>query len=82
MESSLTTKGQATIPRAVRERLRLKAGDKVRFFIHPNGTAVILPKLPASKVKGFLSGLSRPVAVEEMNEGIAEAATDRFRRSR
>ena len=35
MESAITRKGQATIPKAVREHLRLKPGDRVKFFLHP-----------------------------------------------
>jgi AbrB family looped-hinge helix DNA binding protein len=37
MESAITVKGQATIPKAIREHLRLKPGDRVKFFVHPDG---------------------------------------------
>ena len=36
MESSITAKGQATIPKAIRDHLRLKPGDRVKFFVHPD----------------------------------------------
>ena len=45
MESAITVKGQATIPKAIREHLGLKPGDRVTFFIHPDGSVVLLPKL-------------------------------------
>lgn len=48
MESSITTKGRVTIPKAIRERLGLKAGDRITFFFHPNGSVVLLPKIPTS----------------------------------
>ena len=35
MESAITVKGQATIPKAIREHLGLKSGDLVKFFVHP-----------------------------------------------
>jgi AbrB family looped-hinge helix DNA binding protein len=35
VESTITRKGQATIPKVVRERLRLKPGDRLKFFMHP-----------------------------------------------
>ena len=54
MESAITVKGQATIPKAIREHLRLKAGDRVKFFVHPDGTVVLLPKLPVSALRGML----------------------------
>jgi AbrB family looped-hinge helix DNA binding protein len=54
MESALTKKGQVTIPEAVLERLGLKPGDWVKFFMHPDGTVVLLPKLPASALRGIV----------------------------
>lgn len=52
MESAITVKGQATIPKAVREHLGLKPGDRVKFFLHPDGTVVLLPKLPVTALRG------------------------------
>ncbi|MGO8790485.1 MAG: AbrB/MazE/SpoVT family DNA-binding domain-containing protein [Terriglobia bacterium] len=75
MESAITIKGQATIPKAIREHLHLKAGDRVKFFVHPDGTVVLLPKLPASALHGMISRPRRPVTLERMREAIAEGAT-------
>ncbi len=77
MESAITVKGQATIPKAIRDHLRLKPGDRVKFFIHPDGSVVLLPKLPASALRGILKPRRRaaPVSNEEMNEAIARGAT-------
>ncbi len=81
MESTLTSQGQATIPKAVREHLHLKPGDKVRFFLHPNGSVVILPVLPVTALKGMLkSRRRRPPTIEEMNEAIAEGFSGVARR--
>jgi AbrB family looped-hinge helix DNA binding protein len=77
MESAVTVKGQATIPKAIRDHLHLKPGDRVKFFVHPDGTVVLLPKRPASALRGMLkSRRRRPVTLDEMDEAIAEAATD------
>ncbi|SRR5216683_1130420 len=54
MESAITVKGQATIPKAIREHLRLKPGDRVKFFVHPDGSVVLLPKLPAAALRGII----------------------------
>jgi AbrB family looped-hinge helix DNA binding protein len=75
MESSITVKGQATIPKAIREHLRLKPGDRVKFFVHPDGSVVILPKLPVSALRGILTRPRRPVTLQRMREAIAEGAT-------
>jgi antitoxin PrlF len=76
MESAITVKGQATIPKAIREHLRLKPGDRVKFFLHPNGTVVLLPKVPARALRGIIkSRRKRPVTIAEMNNAIAEDAS-------
>jgi antitoxin PrlF len=81
MESALTSKGQATIPKPVRDHLHLAPGDKVKFFIHPDGTVIILPKLPITALKGmFRSSKNRPASLEEMDAAIAKGATSRYRR--
>lgn len=38
--SSITTKGQITIPKEVRDRLNLKKGDKVIFVIESGQAAI------------------------------------------
>jgi len=81
MESTLTSKGQATIPKDVRDYLKLKPGDQVKFFKHPNGTVVLLPKLPASAMRGMIKRKGRAVTVEEMNEAVTAGATEKVRRS-
>jgi AbrB family looped-hinge helix DNA binding protein len=76
MESAITTKGQATIPKAIREHLHLKPGDRVKFFVHPNGSVVLLPKIPVSQLRGIVKTSGRPVTIEEMDEAIAAGAVD------
>ena len=77
MESAITVKGQATIPKAIREHLGLKPGDRVKFFMHPDGSVVLLPKLPATALRGIIkSRRRRPVAIGEMTEAAAEGAAD------
>ena len=75
MESAITVKGQATIPKAIREHLGLKPGDRVKFFVHPDGSVVLLPKLSATALRGIVkSRRGRPVTIEEMTKAAAEAA--------
>ena len=76
MESAITVKGQATIPKAIREHLGLRPGDRVKFFVHPDGSVVLLPKLPASALRGIIKAVRRPVTIEEMNEAVREGAGD------
>ncbi len=83
MESALTIKGQVTIPKEIRDHLRVNPGDRVKWFIHPDGTVVLLPKIPASKLKGIVrTRRRRPASLEEMDSAIADSAVARFERSR
>lgn len=80
MESALTTKGQATLPKAVRDHLGLKPGDRVKFFLHPDGRVFLLPKLPVSAARGILKYDGPPLTVQQMDEAAAEGAAERYRR--
>jgi antitoxin PrlF len=82
MESAITAKGQATIPKAIREHLRLKPGDRVKFFVHPDGSVVLLPKLPASTLRGIVRPRRRPVTIEKMSAAVAAGAANGARRAR
>jgi len=78
MEATLSSKGQATIPKAVRERLQIKPGDRFKFFFHPDGV-MLLPKVPTARLKGMIPKSAQPVSLEEMDRAIQEGATERFR---
>ena len=83
LESAITTKGQATIPKAIREHLGLKAGDRVKFFMHPDGSVVLLPKRSASVLRGIVKPRRRRASIEEMKEApAAGAAADALPRRR
>ena len=76
MESAITIKGQATIPKAIREHLRLKPGDRIKFFVRP-GSVVLLPKRPVSDLRGMVkSARRRPVTIGGMREATAVGAAD------
>ena len=76
MESAITSKGQVTIPKAIREHLHVKPGDRIKFFMHPDGTVVLLPKLPVTALRGIVPHQGRPVTLEEMDEAIAAGAIE------
>jgi AbrB family looped-hinge helix DNA binding protein len=81
MESALSVKGQATIPKAIRDHLKLQPGDRVKFFIHPDGSVVILPKLPVTALKGMLRVRGKRASLRDMDEAIAKSITERYARS-
>jgi AbrB family looped-hinge helix DNA binding protein len=79
-EAKITAKGQITIPRAVREHLGVKPGDRIRFFLHPSGEIVARPVVPVARLRGVLADQRRKVvSVEEMDDAIAAQVTERNR---
>ena len=82
MESAITRKGQATIPKAIREHLRLKPGDRVKFFMHPDGSVVLLPKLPVTALRGMVKRRRAPATIDDMNEAAIAGANEGISRGR
>jgi AbrB family looped-hinge helix DNA binding protein len=78
VESAITSKGQATIPKAVRDRLGLGARDRVRFFFQPDGSVALLPVVPVSALRGMLVAVGRTVTLEAMDDAVADGAGERF----
>jgi len=80
--ATVTSKGQITIPQPVRERLRLKAGDRVDFIFSAEGSVTLKPKrIPFERALGILrtSG-QRPVSVRDMDHAIEKSVRARWAR--
>ena len=74
-ESSITIKGQTTLPKAVRDSLAVKAGDKVRYVILDEGV-LLMPVRPTSRLFGSLKYDGPPVNLKDMEDAIAEGAVE------
>jgi antitoxin PrlF len=73
----MTSKGQVTIPKAIREQLGLQTGVTLHFWVDPTGRIVVTPlTLGIDDLIGMLSKPGRPLSIDEINEGIAEAAVE------
>lgn len=78
-ESTVTVKGQTTLPRDVRAALGLTSGDKVRYLIL-DGEVRILKARSVKELRGILSrSAQKPISLDEMDEAIAAGATDSAR---
>ena len=67
--STLTSKGQITIPKEVRDRLHLKTGSRLEFVLEPSGRVILQPlNSDFRSLRGVIrSKRKRAVSVEEMN---------------
>ncbi len=74
----MTSKGQVTIPKSIRDSLHLNSGDKIELKLLSSGEAVLRPV--RKSIDDVFACLKKegqePVSVEEMNS----ALKDRFKR--
>lgn len=74
-ESTVTSKGQTTLPKDVRAALDLHPGDRVRYMILDGGEVRLVRSRPVAELQGMLRGkVSRTVSLEEMDEAIGRGA--------
>lgn len=76
--STLTSRGQTTIPKPIREALGLQPGDRVEFTLEEDRVLLRRAGADVSALDGMLDHLGEePVSIEEMNEAVREAASER-----
>lgn len=81
--ATITSKGQVTIPKHVRERLRWRTGDRLDFTVDASGRVIVeLATGDVRELRGLLHRPGRaPVSVEEMNEAIDRHVAEDFARA-
>jgi AbrB family looped-hinge helix DNA binding protein len=73
--TTVTSKGQVTIPKAVRDELGLRAGDRIAFRILDDGTVVVEPEtVDLLSLQGILKPERRGVSIDDMSEAIRQGA--------
>lgn len=75
--ATLTSKGQLTVPKPVRDRLRVKPGDRIDFVLDADGGVRIrTASVDVRALKGILHRPGRkPVSLEEMDAAIRRGAS-------
>lgn len=72
--ATVTSKGQVTIPKPVRDALRLHAGDRVSFVVRSDGVVEVRPEtVDLKELEGLLRRRGKAVTVEAMDEAIGRA---------
>jgi AbrB family looped-hinge helix DNA binding protein len=84
MFATLTSKGQLTLPKAIRDRLNLDAGAILDFQVQADNTITVRRVQPdARRIRGVLkSPHAAPLTVEQMDEAVARHQRDKHAPSR
>jgi antitoxin PrlF len=79
--STLTSKGQITLPIEVRKRLGVVPGDRIEFTFQTDGSVKVENRRlrPLSELAGIFGKPDRPLTLEAMDEAIMETVSRRFR---
>jgi len=79
--ATLTTKGQVTIPKAIRDSLKLNMGDKIEIVVTDEREAILRPV--SKKVDEIFCKLQKPgtksVSIEAMEDAIRNRMKDKFK---
>ncbi len=71
--STITSKGQITLPKSVRERLGVRAGDRVAFRIATDGTVTVEAEtVDLRSLRGSVKSTVTGVTVDDMNDVIRQ----------
>ena len=71
MTSTISVKGQVTIPAEARRLMHLRAGDSVSFvFVSDNRVEMIGSRNSIKRLKGIVPKPSRPVSVAQMQTAV------------
>ena len=76
--STLTSKGQITVPKEIRDKLKLKTGQQLDFQIGDDGRVVLHPRnRDVRRLKGFFKApRGTRATVRQINETIADGYAD------
>ena len=74
--ATITSKGQITLPKPIRDRLRLKAGDRVAFREREDGAIVVEAEtIDLRELRGTIQTPVRGVTLDDMAAAIRKGAT-------
>ena len=76
VESAVTSKGQTTLPKVVREALGVVPGDRLRYVILDNDEVRIIPVRPLMRLFGAFRHAGPPVSLDAMDRAVLDGAAD------
>ena len=78
IESAITSKGQTTLPKVVRDALGVRSGDRVRYVIFGDKVR-ILPVCPVNRLFGVLQHTGPAVTLDEMEQAVISGSCENDR---
>ena len=73
MYTTISSKGQVTIPVEIRNMLRLNTGDRVDFVVFDKNRVELMPKKGSvGSLKGLVKWSGKPMTLKQMDEAIAD----------
>lgn len=84
--ATMTSKGQVTVPADIREKLGIKAGDRLDFHLADSGRLSVIPVKRRSIFENFeelqLPALGRPLTQKDIDDAVGEAMIEQEQRIR
>jgi antitoxin PrlF len=79
--ATLTSKGQVTIPKPVRDALGLHTGDRIAFVVRSDGVVEIRPEtVDLKRLYGSLAYRGRAIGVEAMDGAVLRSVAEDARK--
>ena len=83
MDTKMTSKGQITVPKAVRERLNVGPGDVLVFREQADGAIVVeAAATDLMALAGSITPQARGVTLDDMRDAVEAGVTARYKRTR
>ncbi len=77
MLAKITTKGQITLPKKIRDHLHVKPGDQLDFSVDEEGVVLVTPVIGTVKdLKGCMPRPKKPVTLKQMSEVIKRRGSE------
>ncbi|OIP44411.1 MAG: AbrB family transcriptional regulator [Deltaproteobacteria bacterium CG_4_10_14_3_um_filter_60_8] len=72
--ATITSKGQITVPKNIRDHMHVDKGDRVEFLLDDQGVVTIWPvTAEVITLKGMVPKPRKPVSIQDMNSAIEES---------
>jgi AbrB family looped-hinge helix DNA binding protein len=81
-ESTITRKGQVTIPKEIRDKLRAREGEKVSFALRGNEVVLKIVRGSVLDLRGSVRPRKRPENFESVRRSVKKAVATRKARAK